>query len=173
MSTKNNDSDNLNASKGVSPSESKGFKFNWGVGIVIAFALFMTFILYFVFEVQSNSKYDNDLVVEEYYKHDALFGKEMVRVQNAEDLAQKPVITTTPDGVSIAFPSRYVPNKIKGNAAFYRSSNKKFDFNVPLTLSDSVLNIPKKKLLSGRWEINMEWQYEGKQYLTKETIYIN
>ncbi|MFM2010754.1 MAG: hypothetical protein RLZZ479_1145, partial [Bacteroidota bacterium] len=52
-------------------------KFNWGTGIVIAFALFMTFILYFVVEVQSNSKYDNDLVVEEYYKHDAHFGEEM------------------------------------------------------------------------------------------------
>mgnify|MGYP006208917377 CR=1 FL=1 len=37
-------------------------KINWGTGIVIAFGLFMTFILYFVFEVQSNSKYDNDLV---------------------------------------------------------------------------------------------------------------
>jgi len=54
-------------------------KINWGTGIVIAFGLFMAFILYFVIEVQSNSKYDNDLVVEEYYKHDAQFGKEMQR----------------------------------------------------------------------------------------------
>ena len=45
-------------------------KINWGVGIVIAFGLFITFILYFVVMVQSDSKYDNDLVVEEYYKHD-------------------------------------------------------------------------------------------------------
>ena len=33
-------------------------KINWGTGVVIAFALFMSFILYFVFKVQSNSKYD-------------------------------------------------------------------------------------------------------------------
>jgi hypothetical protein len=32
--------------------------------------------------------------------------------------------------------------------------------------------VPIKDLVPGRWEINMEWQYEGKQYLTKETIYI-
>jgi hypothetical protein len=46
----------------------------------------MAFILYFVIKVQSNSKYDNELVVEEYYKHDAKFGDEMIRVQNAHDL---------------------------------------------------------------------------------------
>jgi hypothetical protein len=31
----------------------------------------------------------------------------------------------------------------------------------------------KKSLAGGRWDINMEWQYDGKLYLTKETIYIN
>jgi hypothetical protein len=50
-------------------------KINWGTGIAIAIALFMAFILYFVIKVQSNSKYDNELVVEEYYKHDAVLSK--------------------------------------------------------------------------------------------------
>ena len=70
-------------------------KINWGTGIVIAFALFISFILYFVFSVQSDSKYDNELVYEEYYKHDAKFGEEMVRIQNAQDLVQKPLISNT------------------------------------------------------------------------------
>ena len=147
-------------------------KINWGTGIVIAFALFITFILYFIIKVQVDSKYDNELVVEEYYKHDAKFGDELLRAQNANDLAQKPVITTTSDGVTIVFPEVFIPKNIKGNVGFYRSSNKKFDFSIPILLSDSSLNIPKKRLLGGRWEINMEWQYEGKQYLTKEIIYI-
>ncbi|WP_310594557.1 FixH family protein [Flavobacterium sp.] len=148
-------------------------KINWGTGIVIAFALFMAFILYFVFEVQSNSKYDNDLVVEEYYKHDAQFGKEMQRSQNAQDLADKPKVVVTPEGVVITFPDTFVPNKIKGNVSLYRPSNKKLDFEVPISISSPTLLIPKKSLVGGRWDINMEWQYEGKSYLTKETIYIN
>jgi hypothetical protein len=147
-------------------------KINWGTGIVIAFALFITFILYFVFSVQSNSKYDNELVVEEYYKHDAKFGEEMVRVQNANDLPKKPEITTTSNGITIVFPAVFVPKEIKGKVSFYRPSNKKFDFIVPISLSNSSLQISKDKLLGGRWEINMEWQYQGKQYLTKETIYV-
>lgn len=147
-------------------------KINWGTGIVIAFAIFITFILYFVFSVQSNSKYDNELVVEEYYKHDAKFGDEMARVQNAQDLPQKPEIKNTSEGITIVFPTVFDAKGIKGIVSFYRPSDKKFDFEVPILLSNSSLNVPKEKLLGGRWDINMEWQYEGKQYLTKEVVYI-
>lgn len=147
-------------------------KVNWGTGIVIAFALFITFILYFVFSVQSNSKYDNELVVEEYYKHDAKFGDEMIRIQNAQDLLQKPLVSNTSEGITIVFPAVFIEKEIKGKVSFYRPSDKKFDFEVPISLSNSSLNVPKEKLLGGRWDINMEWQYQGKQYLTKEVVYI-
>ena len=149
-------------------------KINWGVGIVIAFGLFITFILYFVVMVQSDSKYDNDLVVEEYYKHDAKFGDEMARIQNAEDLAQKPTINVFSNGVEIVFPKIFVPKNIKGKVSLYRPSNKKLDFQIPISLSDATtLLIPIKSLVGGRWGVNMEWQYDGKSYLSKETIYIN
>ena len=148
-------------------------KINWGTGIVIAFAIFISFILYFVISVQTNSKYDNELVVEEYYKHDAKFGDEMARIQDAEDLAQKPVIANTSEGITIVFPEVFIPKNIKGKVVFYRPSNKKFDFEVPILISGPSLSVPKERLIGGRWNINMEWQYEGKQYLTKDTIYIN
>lgn len=148
-------------------------KINWGTGIVIAFALFMTFILYFVFEVQSNSKYDNDLVVEEYYKHDSHFQDEMARIQNAHDLQQKPSITYSEKGVKIAFPATFENDKVKGNILLYRPSNKKFDFDTQIALTNSALLIPQKKLIKGRWDVNMEWEYKGTKYLSKEVIYVN
>jgi hypothetical protein len=148
-------------------------KINWGTGIVIAFALFMTFILYFVFEVQSNSKYDNDLVVEEYYKHDTHFQEEMARIQNAHDLQHKPVVKYNDQGLTVTFPATFESSKITGNVLLYRPSNKKFDFDTKLALTNSSLHIPQNKLIKGRWDVNMEWQYEGKKYLTKEVIYVN
>jgi len=148
-------------------------KINWGTGIAIAIALFMAFILYFVIKVQSNSKYDNELVVEEYYKHDAVFEQEMERIQNAHDLAEKPVFTKTEAGVTVVFPAVFIPNKIKGKVSLYRPSNKKLDFEIPISSSNPTLLIPKSKLVGGQWDINMEWQYEGKEYLSKEAIYIN
>ena len=148
-------------------------KINWGTGIVIAFGLFTTFILYFVFEVQSNSKYDNDLVVEEYYKHDSHFQEEMARIQNAHDLQQKPTIEYTDQGIKIVFPVKFESDKLQGNVLLYRPSNKKFDFNTPITLTNSSLLIPKTKLIKGRWDVSMEWQYDGKKYLSKEVVYVN
>jgi hypothetical protein len=148
-------------------------KINWGTGIVIAFALFMSFILYFVFEVQSNSKYDNDLVVEEYYKHDSHFQDEMARIQNAHDLQHKPSIIYNEDGVKVTFPATFESDKVKGSILLYRPSNKKFDFNTQIALTNSVLLIAKDKLVKGRWDVNMEWQYNGTKYLTKEVIYVN
>lgn len=157
---------------GVPHSGARGLKINWGTGIVIAFALFISFILYFIIKVQSNSKYENELVYEEYYKQDAKFGDEMVRIQNAKDLAEKPKIKNDALGITIAFPAVFVAKDIKGKVVFYRPSNKKFDFEVPISITTAVLTVPKEKLLGGRWDINMEWQYEGKQYLTKEVVYI-
>jgi hypothetical protein len=145
-------------------------KINWGGGIVIAIALFMTFILYFVVKVQSDSKYDNDLVVEEYYKHDAVFGEEMQRIQNAQNLIRKPIITATSEGILISFPEEFIPKNIIGKVSLYRPSNKKLDFDIVISISSPSLLIPKKNLVGGRWDINMEWQYEGKPYLTKSKL---
>ncbi|MBC5836647.1 FixH family protein [Flavobacterium muglaense] len=148
-------------------------RINWGTGIVIAIALFMSFILYFVIKVQSNSKYDNELVVEEYYKHDARFSEEMTRIQNAHDLAQKPVISKAAEGFTVVFPATFTPEKIKGKVSLYRPSMKNLDFEIPISLSNPTLLIPKSRLVGGRWDINMEWQYDGKSYLTKEVIYVD
>jgi hypothetical protein len=88
-------------------------------------------------------------------------------------LVEKPKVIVTQEGALITFPSVFVPIKIKGIVSLYRPSNKKMDFEIPISISEPTLLIPKKSLVGGRWDINMEWQYEGKSYLTKETIYIN
>ncbi len=145
-------------------------KINWGTSIVIAFALYMTFILYFVFEVQGNEKYDNELVVEEYYKHDARFSEEMEKIQRATDLPQKPSITTSEKGVQIDFPKVFQPEKIIGKVSLYRPSAKKLDFEMPL--SGSTLLIPKSDFAGGQWDLTISWDYEGVAYITKKQIYI-
>jgi nitrogen fixation protein FixH len=147
-------------------------KINWGTSIVIAFALFISFILFFVIKAQTDTKYNNELVVEEYYKHDAKFGEEMSRIQNAQDLAEKPIISTETAAISIVFPQTFAPKNIAGTVSLYRPSNKNLDFEIPISLTSSTLLIPKKSLVDGRWDIRMEWHYDGKSYLTKETLYI-
>jgi hypothetical protein len=146
-------------------------KINWGTGIVIAFALFMSFILYFVFKVQSDSKYDNELVTEDYYKKEIRVQSDIQKVQNANELKVKVVIANTEKGIQIAFPKDLNYNKIKGTVSLYRPSNQKLDFEIPISLSSPDLLIPNNNLVGGLWDISVEWNYEGKTYLNKEEIY--
>lgn len=147
-------------------------KINWGTSIVIAFGLFMTFILFFVFKVQSNPKYDNELVVDEYYKHDAHFQDEMAKIQSAEDLSVKPKISSSEGNIVVVFPSEFKPQNIKGTVSLYRPSNKKLDFEIPILISNSTLLIPKNNLVGGRWDITLNWNYEGKEFQFKEVLYL-
>lgn len=148
-------------------------KLNWGTSIVIAFGLFMTFILFFVFRVQGNAKYDNELVVEEYYKHDAHFGDEMQKIQNAADLEKKPSIANTAEGIRITFPATFVPQLIKGKVSLYRPSAKNLDFELPIRLTEPSLLIPKSDFADGLWDITLSWSYSRKDYIMKQTIYSN
>jgi hypothetical protein len=148
------------------------FKIGWGTSIVIAIVFFMSFILYFVIKVQSDSKYDNELVVEEYYKKDSHYGEDYVKMQNAQDLAVKPQVIQTADSVGIKFSTAFIPQEIQGKVSFYRPSNKKLDFQVPISLSKPSLLIPKLNLVGGRWDIFIDWEYQSKSYKMKETIYI-
>lgn len=148
-------------------------KINWGTAIVIAFVLFMSFILFFVFRVQSDSKYDNELVTEEYYKKEATVQKDIEYVNNANALSEKVKISNASEGITVSFPKDLDAKNINGKVSLYRPSNQKLDFVIPITLSNSDLLIPKKNLVGGLWDITVEWNYEGKTYLNKEEVYIN
>ena len=146
-------------------------KINWGTGIVIAFVLFMSFILYFVFKVQTDHKYDNELVTEDYYKKEIQVQSDIDNTKNANELKTKVVITSTTEGITVAFPNNLDSKKIKGKISLYRPSNQKLDFAIPIALSNFDLLIPKNNLVGGLWDISVEWTYEGKTYLNKEEIY--
>ncbi|MGV3698011.1 FixH family protein [Flavobacterium sp.] len=146
---------------------------NWGTSIVFAFLLFISFILYFIIKVQSNPKYDNELVIDEYYKHDAHYSDEFAKIQNAEDLTEKPTIVNGADGVSVVFPKIFDPGGIKGKVSLYRPSAKLLDFEFPLQLSNSTMLIPKADFAGGNWDATISWSYKGKEYITKQKLYID
>lgn len=146
-------------------------KINWGTGIVIAFALFMVFILSFVYKVQSDQKYDNELVTKEYYKKEATVQIDIEKKQHANALKNLVVIKKVDQGIIIEFPSDFDYSKIKGKVSLYRPSSQKLDFEINISLSSPYLLIPKSNLTGGLWDISVDWNYNETDYLNKETIY--
>lgn len=146
-------------------------KINWGTGIIIGFGSFMVFILSFVFLVQSNSKYDNELVADDYYKQESVVQQEIESQQLSNALKTKLKIEKTKDGLQIVFPSDIDYQKIKGTISLYRPSNQKLDFETKITLSSPIMLIPNHKLVGGLWEISVDWKVDELSYLNKETVY--
>lgn len=88
-------------------------KINWGTAIVIAFGLFITFILYFVFKVQINPKYDNELVTEDYYQQELKVQGNIERTSNANALEEKIELKKSEEGITIQFPKDFDFKEIK------------------------------------------------------------
>jgi nitrogen fixation protein FixH len=145
-------------------------KINWGTAIVIAFVCFISFIMYFVINMSTNTKYNHDLVVEDYYQQELKFQNDINKEENSKTLTTNVSWVKTTDGISIKFPENLDLNKIKGTVFLYRPSNKALDFEIPISLSNHNLLIPDKRLLDGRWNIKIDWKYNNNNYLFKTDI---
>ena len=145
-------------------------KLNWGTGIVIAFVGFISFIMYFVITMNTDKALDHDLVTEDYYKEELEFQNDIDKENNSKSLTENLTWKKTKDGVIITFPQSLEINSITGKVFLYRPSNKQFDFETDISLSNHNLLIPDKRLLDGRWNIKVDWQYNGKSYLYKKEI---
>lgn len=145
-------------------------KINWGTGIVISFVLFIGFILFFVISMATQKKYQYDLVTEEYYQKELDFQQRIDAEKNAKQLKQNIKVKKTAEGLEILFPEVFVPQDIQGSIFLYRPSNKQLDFEIPISISKSYLLMPDKRLLGGRWNIEINWQYNNTNYFYEKEI---
>lgn len=145
-------------------------KFNWGTGIVLAFIGFISFIMYFIITMNSGNKYDHDLVSEDYYAEELQYQNDINKLKNTKNLTTNVRYESTEAGLLITFPEHFDYTQITGNMFLYRPSNKQLDFETAISLSNSNLLIPDNRLVDGRWNIKIDWQYNGKSYLFKESI---
>lgn len=145
-------------------------KINWGTGIVLAFIAFISFILFFVVRMNMDDRANHDLVTEEYYQAELGYQKEIDAENNANADDKKLKVYKTLEGLLIEFPENINVSEVKGTVSLYRPSNKHLDFDFPISLSNSHLLIPDKRLLDGRWDIKISWEDQKENYLHKESI---
>ena len=145
-------------------------RLNWGNSIVLAFVAFISFILYFVVRMSIDDTSNHDLVTKDYYRAELNYQKEIDGEKRANDDEVRLVIEKKAEGLLVKFPGKIDFNKVKGIVSLYRPSNKHLDFDFPISLSDSHLLIPDKRLLDGRWDIKVFWDYGDVAYLHKEQI---
>lgn len=145
-------------------------KFNWGTGIVLAFVAFISFIMYFVVQMNMEDRADHELVTKDYYKKELAYQKEIDAEKNAAEMGAQLKIEKTGEGLQVRFPDKLNHEKITGKVSLYRPSNRHLDFNFPISLSNTHLLIPDNRLVDGRWDIAIEWEYNDNTFLHKQKI---
>ena len=145
-------------------------KFNWGTGIVLAFIGFISFIMYFIITMNVDERFEHELVTEDYYAEELAYQNDIDKLNNANTLKENVSYVITEEGLTINFPEALDYKNITGKVFLYRPSNKQLDFETAISLSNSNLLIPDKRLVDGRWNIKIDWQYNGISYLFKESI---
>ena len=145
-------------------------KINWGTGIVIAFVLFISFILYFVIKTSTDTTYEYDLVAKDYYKDELEYQQRIDKLNNAKKLPENVSLKKTGKGISIHFPASIPQEKIKGTVYLYRPSNEVLDKTIPISLHGHSQFISEEVLIGGRWDIHIDWTVSGEHYLYQHSI---
>lgn len=145
-------------------------KINWGTGLVIGMIAFIGFIMFMVITMLTDKDYDHDLVTEAYYERDLKYQTEIDAETKGNNFSVSITGKRTSEGWILTFPEELNAEKIEGSVFLYRPSNKQLDFNIPIVLSNSQLLIPDERLLDGRWNITVDWKYEGEHYMYKQPI---
>ena len=145
-------------------------KINWGVGIVITIVCFMGFIMFFVIKMSTDTKYDHDLVTEEYYKEELAYQDQIDAQQNSAHLDENIQVEVSAEGIQILFPSEKID--IEGKVNLYRPSNKKLDLEIPVNLENQQMMIPAEKLVEGKYKLSIHWKWNGTTYLFKKDLQI-
>ena len=142
----------------------------WPKLIIAAFAGFALFIGNMVRQAMQT---EVDLVSQDYYQQEIAFQKHINQVQATQALNGQVSITlaAAAEQLSLVFPAESGPEPVAGQIHFFRPSNAKLDFTLPLQLNqDHQQHIPTHSLAKGLWRVHLTWQRQGQDYFLEKVI---
>ena len=142
-------------------------KMNWGTGLAIWLVIFVTAILSFVFFAFQQ---DVNLVNPEYYQKGVKYDE--VRQERERGLAQDQQFTINQDGehVTLSFNPDYFSQIKVLDVHFYRPSDRHKDKH--MQFKTNSMSIPKTELIKGRYQINVSWEKDGKEYMLEKYFFL-
>ncbi|RPI13830.1 MAG: cytochrome C oxidase Cbb3 [Ignavibacteriae bacterium] len=145
-------------------------KISWGKGILIAIVIFIagTFIM-----VGISMTKNVDLVANNYYEKEIKYQEQIDKLKKTGNLQENVNIDYNGSVVNVKFPSNLDVSKITGEVKFYRPSDEKKDFIVPVSANiNGIIAIPAEKLNKGLWKIQVSWNFNNENYFTEQSLMI-
>jgi len=150
-------------------SEKSKAKISWGTGILIGIIVFVVISvsMTIIFMMQ-----DVNLVSDNYYEKSLVYQEEIDKQSRTKTLNEQVKINFNGEVVRILIPSEYLEKEISGEIFFYRPSNPKLDFVLPIHLVDGNQIIPVKRLEKGFWRVKLNWMMDSNGYYNERAITI-
>lgn len=145
-------------------------KLNWGTGITIAIIAFMGFILFMVFKATTTK---SDLFAENYYEQEINYQSKINALQNAEKLEGEIIITQERQQLIVQYPVDFEGESISGQIHFFKPDNAALDKIVDINVNDNKQSFSKSELVAGTYNLKINWQFNGIEYLVEKQVQIN
>ena len=143
---------------------------SWGWKIVILYCSFVAMMLFLVFlSVRENI----DLVVDNYYEQDLKYETQIQKMKNAKQLQQDITLQYAASDKQVVFHYPKLEETLHGNITFFRPSDRKLDFQVPInadTANSQAISATDMK--TGLWRVKIEWAQGKTPYYTEHTIFV-
>lgn len=141
---------------------------NWGKWIIVAFVLFAAFIATLVTVCM---RQDVSLVSKNYYQDELAYQQQIVRMNNVNQLASKPVIKKTGGYLELDFNDL---NKIEnGELALFSPADANNDKTYAVAATEASKQIfPINDVAQGVYRARLRWAMNGKEYFFETIIRI-
>jgi hypothetical protein len=144
-------------------------KFNFGTGIFIFMALFMTAIISFVIFAH---RQDVNLVHDNYYEKGVDHTLQMQKKARSSEFFNKIDISDDGNYIRIVFPAGLASIIEEGNVMFFRPSDHLKDIKQSLELRGNVFIGAKDQLIPGRYVVKINWIANSLDYEVEKQLII-
>ena len=146
----------------------KKFKLHWGWSILLVYITFMLIFLFYFWRSFKELE-SNELVTEDYYNKELVYGNVIAKKQHADTMRVAVQIIDTGKGLKIQFPDYVLP--VEGKIEFYKPDNSKLDREIPIQLDENGTQIIEpSQLIPGRWNVSIDWQSHKVPYLIEKKM---
>lgn len=146
-------------------------KFNWGTGILITIVIYMVITISTVVFLMNQ---DVDLVTNDYYNKGIQHQSQIEKVNRTNKMVEKVSINPGNGFVIFNFPKSLAQKGFEGTIQFYRPSDSKKDFSIPLSVDTSGQQIiPTQNIAKGYWKVKVDWTQDSVEYYKESSFVIN
>ncbi len=146
-------------------------RFNWGTGIGLVYAMFVSGTIAFVIFALGQPV---ELVSADYYGQSLTYDTRLDAARRGNALGDAVRLTPAENGRAfiVSLPREHALAS-KGTLTWYRPSSEAADRVLPLALdARGEQRLPLADLAPGRWIVKIEWETRGRRYYREEAVQV-